>query len=94
MKDEQTIDKLLNRAESLAENIDRSREDPLRNGPLSGSPTSQYEILRKQIDNDVREFWFYISAQVAKVRDKTKKNSPEIADQLTNFLNVATQHKL
>ncbi|KAL0266815.1 UNVERIFIED_CONTAM: hypothetical protein PYX00_009258 [Menopon gallinae] len=92
LKDDKAIDKLLNRAENLAEDVSRKMESSV---PIpDGGPEAQYELMRKQINDDAREFWFYISAQTAKLREKAKKNSPEIADQLSEFLNVATQHKL
>lgn len=61
---------------------------------IDNSPSFGYEALRKKIQNDVQEFWFYISSQLSKLKAESKNNSPELSQRLDKILGVATEHKL
>lgn len=90
-QDSNKIDEIINKAEHLVvENNDISSKHVPKNNP----PDTNYELLRQRLNNDVREFWFYISAQLNLLKKDAKKTSPDLDGKLSEMLNVANQHKL
>lgn len=93
-KDSNKIDDIMNRAKELASNLVSDNNDiSSKNVPIN-FPDTNYELLRHRLNTDVREFWFYISVQLNKLKQIAKNNSPALSDKLDEFLKMAVQHKL
>lgn len=85
----------MNKAKELANNLVADSADiSSKNLVPLNYPDTNYELLRHRLNTDVREFWFYISAQLIKLKQIAKNNAPALSEKLDDFLKVATQHKL
>lgn len=56
-------------------------------------PSTQYEVLRRRIRTNVKEFWYFISAEVANIKKQSGDLPPETLKSLAHILNLGVQHK-
>lgn len=94
VEDSASAYEVLNNAEKFVNTFGEKNEVLEINKHLDAAPSLGYETLRKKIQDDVQEFWFYISAQLAKLNSGERDQSPEFALKLDKLLRVAREHKL
>ncbi|KAK4886499.1 hypothetical protein RN001_002770 [Aquatica leii] len=56
-------------------------------------PSTQYELLRRRLFNNVQEFWYFVSSEIIKLKGTTNDISPQLLSSLNNILNLGVQHK-
>ncbi|KAK6621299.1 hypothetical protein RUM43_011605 [Polyplax serrata] len=94
VEDSASAYEVLNNAEKFVNTFGEKNEGLEINKHLDTAPSLGYETLRKKIQDDVQEFWFYISAQLAKLNSGERDQSPEFTLKLDKLLRVAREHKL
>ncbi|EEB15853.1 alpha-(1,6)-fucosyltransferase, putative [Pediculus humanus corporis] len=77
-----------------AEKVVTPFEEKIDVKSLYNSPSLGYETLRKRIQDDAQEFWFYISSQLEKLKGDIKRTSPELTEKINNILKMTAEHKL
>ncbi|XP_058450706.1 alpha-(1,6)-fucosyltransferase [Malaya genurostris] len=53
----------------------------------------EYENMRRRVASNTEELWNYLHSEVVKVAKIARRNSPEVAAPLENFLSLAREHK-
>lgn len=56
-------------------------------------PSTQYEILRRRISNNIQEFWYFVSSEVMKLQRQINDAAPELLPSLKHILDLGVQHK-
>ncbi|KAG5667801.1 hypothetical protein PVAND_015770 [Polypedilum vanderplanki] len=60
-----------------------------------GTPSLEYELMRRRVTTNVGELWNYMQAELAKI-EKSMKNefeSQQSLKQMKNFIDLAREHK-
>lgn len=55
-------------------------------------PSTEYEILRRRLYNNVLEMWYFVTTQISDLQPKLIK-SAVYKEKYTNFLNMVSQYK-
>lgn len=58
------------------------------------APSLHYETLRKKIEDDIKEFWFFISSQLTTLKNDNEKVFPNLKKTIDKILGTALEHKL
>lgn len=56
-------------------------------------PNTEYELLRRRIYSNTKEFWFYIHSNLLEIQKKAGDIAPDIADTINQVLNLGADHK-
>ncbi|KAF2892960.1 hypothetical protein ILUMI_13212 [Ignelater luminosus] len=56
-------------------------------------PSTQYEILRRRISNNIQELWYFINSEVLKLQRQVNDAAPELLPSLKHILDLGVQHK-
>jgi hypothetical protein len=60
----------------------------------NGNPSIEYENFRRRVQNNIGEFWNYISSEVSKIENSIKSDdSQQALKQLAFFVQLASEHK-
>ncbi|XP_015587832.1 alpha-(1,6)-fucosyltransferase isoform X2 [Cephus cinctus] len=60
-----------------------------QDGPKTGVPSLEYEVLRRRIRNNVQEMWYYMNAELKKL----KKNSDALTNgQVENYVEISLKN--
>jgi hypothetical protein len=77
--------------QALLKKLGTKFQNPLHASSYKGEPNLEYEQYRRRINDNIQEFWNYISAETEKMQ-KTNPN-PDSQKQLSNFLAFANENK-
>lgn len=56
-------------------------------------PNSQYELLRRRIHSNTKEFWYFIHSGLLDLQKKAHEAAPEITDSIKYLLSLGVEHK-
>lgn len=75
--------------------FDDSVMNPVTTGGKLGSPSLEYEELRRRVATNVAELWSYMQAELTKVENlvNTHFDAQQSLKILNNFLDLAKEHK-
>lgn len=74
-------EKFLRRLKHISKNLGSQNE-----------PSTEYEILRRRLYNNVLEMWYFVTTQISDLQPKLIK-SAVYKEKYTNFLNMVSQYK-
>lgn len=69
---------------------DKSSNNPILES--KGEPNRQYELLRRRILSNTKEFWYFIHSGLADILKKLDE-SPELTNSIEYLLNLGAEHK-
>ncbi|XP_076274211.1 alpha-(1,6)-fucosyltransferase 8 [Rhynchophorus ferrugineus] len=56
-------------------------------------PNTQYELLRRRIYANTKEFWFYVHSNLLEIQKKAGDVAPDIVDIINQVLSLGAEHK-
>nr|XP_023022722.1 alpha-(1,6)-fucosyltransferase [Leptinotarsa decemlineata] len=56
-------------------------------------PNTQYELLRRRIFSNTKEFWYFIHSGLLDIQKKASDVSPEVVESVSNLLSLGLEHK-
>ena len=58
---------------------------------ISDGPSLQQESARRKVDNDVKEFWYYLRSELHKLQSKSENSS--LRTKIDMLLNMSTYYQ-
>lgn len=56
-------------------------------------PNQQYEVTRRRIENNIREFWAYVNSELVNIQTQVKSLAPDLVGTISNTIKLGIQHK-
>lgn len=60
---------------------------------VKGEPNTQYELLRRRIYSNVKEFWYFIHSRLTDIQKKAVDLAPELVDAVNYIIDLGQEHK-
>lgn len=75
-----------------AEHSYRGNQEALFISPKE-EPNSQYELLRRRISSNTKEFWYFIHSGLLDLQKKTSGVSSDVTNTLNHLLTLGAEHE-
>ena len=56
-------------------------------------PNTQYELLRRRIFSNTKEFWYFIHSGLLELQKRVQEATPDVSDHIQYMLNLGAEHK-
>lgn len=60
---------------------------------VKGEPNTQYELLRRRIYSNTKEFWYFIYSRLTEIQKKALDLAPELVDSINYIMDLGQEHK-
>lgn len=58
-----------------------------------GEPNTQYELLRRRIYSNTKEFWYFIHSRLIEIQKKAVDLAPELVESINYITELGQEHK-